>query len=226
MVLPDLSAITSWLTTLETILPLPIFVIIGSVLEELISPIPATLVLGLAGSYVALHGSNLPYLLLLIVLGTVGKTLAAWVTYWLGRLLGKFVVARWGKYLGYKTSDLDDVALRLKSKNVWGWIFALRALPLAPSAAVSIAAGILHLSQQKFTSATFLGYIIRNLLTAFAGYAGIDIFANWRTYSENPVYGIIAAIILTLVAIYFFLKAYRQYGTNVSTSKPRSKTNL
>lgn len=216
MVTPNLSAITDWLISLEHVLPLPIFVIIGSILEELISPIPATLILGVAGSFIALNNLSFYYLIVLTILATFGKTLAAWATYWLGRLLGEFVIVRWGKIVGLNIADVKSVNVKLKAKNTWGLIFAMRALPIAPSAAVSIAAGILHTKQRVFVSSTFFGYIIRNVLTALTGYAGIDIFANWKKYSDNPTYGIIAAIILTLLAIYFFIQAYKKY---YSTSK-------
>lgn len=199
------------LSSLGTTLPLPVFVIVGSVLEELISPIPATLVLGVAGSAVALGSLGVPYLLLLTFLATVGKSAAAWITYWLGRTLGEFVIEKWGKYFGVKVEDVHDVNLKLKTKNAWWLLFALRSLPIAPSAAVSIAAGIVRMRQRIFGSATFAGYLIRNLLIAFAGYGGPSFLKNWETYATDPRYGIVAAVLLTLLAVYFFIRGYQKY---------------
>lgn len=205
-----LTVFTDLLTSLGNALPLPVFVIVGSVLEELISPIPATLVLGVAGSFVALNSLGLPYLLILVVLATIGKTAAAWLTYWLGRTLGEFFIERWGKWFGVKVGDVHDVNLKLKT-NTWWLLFAMRSLPLAPSAAVSIAAGIVRTRQRIFGTATFAGYIIRNLLIAFAGYGGLDLYANWKDYANNQTYGIIAAILLTFLAIYFFVRGFQKY---------------
>lgn len=199
------------LSSLGTTLPLPVFVIVGSILEELISPIPATLVLGVAGSAVALGSLGVPFLLLLTVLATVGKSGAAWLTYWLGRSLGEFVIERWGKYFGINVKDVHDVNLKLRTKNAWWLLFALRSLPIAPSAAVSIASGIVRMRQRVFGSATFAGYLIRNLLIAFVGYGGPDFLKNWEKYATDPWYGIVAAILLTLLAIYFFIKGYQKY---------------
>lgn len=214
-----LTFFTNLLSNLGTVLPLPVFVIVGSVLEELISPIPATLVLGVAGSFVALNSLGLPYLILLVLLATVGKTGAAWLTYWLGRTLGEFVIERWGKWFGVKVKDVHDVNLKLKT-NTWWLLFAMRSLPLAPSAAVSIAAGIVRTRQRIFGSATFAGYVIRNLLIAMAGYGGLDLYANWRDYANNQTYGIVAAILLTFLAIYFFIHGFRKYYSS-NSSQPQ-----
>ncbi|KKU88905.1 MAG: hypothetical protein UY18_C0007G0003 [Microgenomates group bacterium GW2011_GWF2_47_9] len=204
-----LNTFTSLVVSLETVLPLPFFVIIGSVLEELISPIPATLVLGVVGSYIAATTGNIPYLIVLITLATLGKTIAAWMTYWLGRLMGRFVIVKWGRFFGVKIEDIDKTNQKLKKHNAWALTFAMRALPIAPSAAVSIAGGILHLNQKVFLSSTFFGYIIRNGLTALLGYAGIDIFSNWENYSTNPLYAIFTILLLSILAIYWLIKTFK-----------------
>jgi membrane protein DedA with SNARE-associated domain len=178
-------------------------------LEELISPIPATLVLGLAGSLIALKGTGLLYLGFLTLLGTAGKTFAAYLTYWLGRLLGRYVLTHFGHLFGVKESDITDTNRRFKKGHSWSLIFALRALPLAPSAAVSLSAGILHLGQRSFVSATFVGYIFRNALTAWFGYVGLDLFANWQKYLENPLYLVLIVLTLLGLALYLAVKTFR-----------------
>lgn len=195
--------ISGSLISLQQVLPLPIFVIVGSVIEELISPIPATLILGVAGSVVAFQGTGIIYLTILVVLATFGKTLAAWATYWAGRLLGRIVVKKWGYILGINLDHLEAASHEMKHhKNAWKWLFIARALPLAPSAAVSIAAGMLYIHQRVFLTSTFLGYIIRNVLTAATGYFGLDVVLNWEEHLQDPWVLILVIILACVIALY------------------------
>lgn len=211
----DLVAFTTdLLTYLENSFPLPVFVFVGSILEELISPIPATLVLGFAGSLIALKGTGLLYLGLLTLLGTAGKTLAAYLTYWLGRLLGRFVLIHFGHLFGVNEDSLTETNRRLQKGSTWSIIFALRALPLAPSAAVSLSAGILRINQQSFLSSTFVGYIFRNALTAYLGYIGLDLFQNWQHYLENPLHLILIILIFLALSFYLAVKTFRNHKSS------------
>lgn len=188
---------------MQQVLPMPIFVIVGSIIEELVSPIPATLILGVAGSVVAFQGTGIIYLTLLTILATAGKTLAAYLTYWAGRLLGRLVVKKWGYILGISLEHLETASREIKHhKNSWGWIFAMRGLPLAPSAAVSIAAGMLYINQRVFLTSTFLGYIIRNVLTAATGYFGLDVILNWEEHLKDPWVLILVIILACVIALY------------------------
>ena len=199
----SLQSISDSLIAMQQVLPLPVFVIIGSVIEELISPIPATLILGVAGSVVAFQGTGIIYLTILTVLATAGKTLAAWATYWAGRLLGRLVVKKWGYILGISLEHLETASHEMKHhKNAWKWIFAMRALPIAPSAAVSIAAGMLYIHQRVFLTSTFLGYIIRNVLTAATGYWGLDVILNWDEHIKDPWVLILFIVLACVIALY------------------------
>lgn len=195
--------ISDGLISLQQVLPLPIFVFVGSVIEELISPIPATLILGVAGSVVAFQGTGIIYLTILTLLATIGKTLAAWATYWAGRLLGRIVIKKWGYILGISLEHLETASHEMRHhKNAWGWIFAMRALPIAPSAAVSIAGGMLYVHQRVFLTSTFLGYIIRNVLTASTGYFGLDVVLNWEEHLQDPWVLILVIILACVIALY------------------------
>lgn len=199
----SISIISDKLISLQQVLPLPIFVIVGSVIEELISPIPATLILGVAGSVVAFQGTGIIYLTILIILATAGKTLAAWATYWAGRLLGRIVVKKWGYILGINLDHLEQASHEMKHhKSAWKWIFLMRALPIAPSAAVSIAAGMLYIHQRVFLTATFLGYIIRNVLTAATGYWGLDVILNWDEHVQDPWIIVLFILLACVIALY------------------------
>lgn len=207
----NLDGITNYLTTLAHTLPLPLFVIIGSVVEEIISPIPATLILGLAGGLVATNGNGVLYLSGLTLLATIGKTLAAWVTYWAGRLLGKIVIKKWGYVLGISYEQLIETSHEIrKHKGSWKWIFAMRALPIAPSGAVSIAAGIIYTHQRVFLTATFLGYIVRNVLTAATGYFGLDVILNWDEHVSDPVVLILFIALAAVIGLYIATLRYNQ----------------
>jgi len=212
-----LATLTDNLISLSHSLPLPLFVLLGSVAEEIISPIPATLILGLAGSVVALKSAGLLYLLFLTLLATLGKTLAAWATYWAGRLVGRLVVKRWGHLLGINFDELIATSKKLeKHKGSWKWIFLARALPIAPSGAISIACGIIYTHQRVFLTATFLGYIVRNLLTAATGYFGLDLILNWDEHVSNPLTLILFVILAAVIGFYIVTLRYNKPGAKSS----------
>ena len=108
-----------WLATLEhwvkyyaLHVPLEVFVFVGSFLEEVISPIPAALIMGTAGSLALMKGETLWYLLLLAALGNLGKTLGAWLYYLLGDKLEDAFIHKATKWFGVRHEDLENIGKR------------------------------------------------------------------------------------------------------------------
>ena len=86
----------------------------------------------------------------------------------------------------------------------------MRALPIAPSGAVSIAAGIIYTHQRVFLTATFLGYIVRNVLTAATGYFGLDVILNWDEHVSDPVVLILFIALAAVIGLYIATLRYNQ----------------
>jgi membrane protein DedA with SNARE-associated domain len=165
----------NWLKEIAASWPLELFVVIGSVLEEIIAPIPAPLVMSLAGYIASERGHGWVYFALLALIGAFGKTLASYALYVLGDKAEDVVVNRWGKLLGLERQKLDH-ATALMNKGWWdkALLVFLRAVPLIPTFIVSIACGVLKVPMRTFLWTTVAGSFVRNVAMIWLGVAGTE----------------------------------------------------
>ena len=220
-------------------LPLPGFVLIGSFLEEVVAPIPASFIMVTAG----LSGQQQRYTLLgfavLLTLASIGKTLASIVLYVIGDKAENVVVGKYGKYF-----DLDhEKVLRFGALLSKGWwddavLLFLRAVPIFPTFFVSIVCGALRVNKKTFVVTTLLGSMFRNAGYLLLGIYGITSARNARTLvEENPVLFavLLLAIALSAAATYWLYavvqqkmlayKEKRQVKENGTTEISKVKTN-
>ncbi len=167
-------SVIAWLEQIAQAVPLPIFVMVGGIIEEIIAPIPSPLVSTLAGSITSAQQLGIPYLLWICALATLAKTLGAWLFYVLGDKLEDVAVPRLGKYIGVKHEDLEHFGEHFK--GTWKdelILLVLRSIPVMPSTPISLLCGILKINLRTFFVATYVGFYIRNLTFMLLGYTGL-----------------------------------------------------
>lgn len=195
-------------------LPLEGFVFIGSFLEEVISPIPSALIMGVAGSVALMRDEALWYLLLLALVGNIGKTLGAWIYYFLGDKLEDLFIPKATKWFGIRHEDLENIGKRFVGHH-WkdgGVLFLLRIFPPFPTTPVSIAAGIIKMDIRVFLLATYAGNFFKDLLYLYIGYAGIaKLHTLWRRIDDVKVI-VDVAVIIAILALLFVLYTERGRG--------------
>lgn len=150
-------------------------VFIGVIIESVIVPIPSPLVIMGAGFILIspdlnAKGALIPILFLIVLPGSIGSTLGAYIGYGIGFLGGKPLVDRWKGFLGFGWEEVDSLQRRLRGDQVKATIFLLRAIPIFPLSLISAAAGFIRLSLRPFTLWTFYGSIPRCLLLAYLGW--------------------------------------------------------
>lgn len=160
---------------LAGVLPTELFVAIGAFIEELIAPIPSPLVMTLGGSLAATQGKALTYLGLLALLGAVGKTFGAWLIYLIADRFEDFVMTKLGRFVGVSHREVEIIGKHLNK----GWrddaiLFLLRAVPIMPTAPVSIVCGLIKLNLRTYIVSTFLGTLVRNIFYLYLGYTSVD----------------------------------------------------
>lgn len=178
-----LEIILNQIESLARSMPLELFVILGALIEEIIAPIPSPVVMVLAGSLAHTQNYNLWYLLELAALGALGKTFGSWLIYLLADKLEDIVVGRFGKFIGVTHKEIESIGKKLDGS--WKdnfFLFLARALPIIPSAPVSIACGAIKLNLKTFITSTYLGNLVRNLLYLYMGYAG---FENYKQITNG-----------------------------------------
>ncbi len=196
------ASVISWLEGIAQSVPLPIFVMVGGVVEEIIAPIPSPLVSTLAGSITATQQLGIPYLLFICLLATFTKTLSAYVFYFIGDKLEDLAVPRFGKYIGVSHAELEYFGKKFTGTRKDDFILAvIRAIPVMPSTPVSLLCGILKINLVTFFAATFVGFYVRNLCFMLIGYTGLNAAESLMTGLDSAEKVLQIVIVAGVVAL-------------------------
>lgn len=200
---------TDWLqhlfTTYASMVPIEILVFIASFVEEVIPPIPAFPLTILAGSVAGIQGYTLVGLLLVAIVGALGKTIGAVIVYLATKRIENVVIEKYGKYLKITEADLTQFGARLGNGKMDYFILTtLRAIPIIPSVLTTVGSAIIHVPLHLYTICTFIGTIIRYSLYLYAGYIGNNVLQELLAKLETGTLGNIL-IVLTFFAILGFI---------------------
>lgn len=193
----------------------PFGVFLGSIIEEVIAPIPSTLVI-MGTSFVVLKGAVIApdtviTLFLSVVLpASLGVTLGSLVIYALAYYLGKELIDRWGRYLGVSWKNIEKAQEKFEeSRNDEILLFIVRALPIIPSVAINVFSGFVRYDLKKFLAITFLGTLVRAFILGFLGWqfgSFYQVVATEISYLEE----IGLAVIVIALVIYFVRERYKK----------------
>ncbi len=213
-----------WLEQLGQSVPLPLFVMVGGIVEEILAPIPSPLVSTLAGSIAATQQLGVPYLLWICVLATIAKTLGAWLFYVLGDKLEDLAVPRFGKYIGVRHQDLENFGSRFH--GTWKddvVLLLLRSIPVMPSTPISLVCGVLKIRLRTFLVATTIGFYIRNLTFMLIGYTGLSAATSLMNGIDTAETVLKAVIVLGVGGIIAWLYWKRKTGNPSQWLKGRDR---
>lgn len=167
--------IITWLETLATQIPLPLFTIIGGFIEEVLAPIPSPFVMMLAGSIGKSQNFTIPALIGIAAIGAVGKSLGAWLLYVIGDKAEDFALGKFGKFIGISQKDVESIGSYFKGgAKDWIIMIIMRAIPIMPTSPLSLIAGVIKIDLKAYLLGGFIGTIIRNFFFIYIGYLGLD----------------------------------------------------
>lgn len=215
-------AVIAWLEQMAQAVPLPLFVMVGGIIEEIIAPIPSPLVSTLAGSITSAQELGIPYLLMICALSTAAKTAGAWIFYFLGDKLEDLAVPRFGKYIGVKHEELEHFSDRFS--GTWKDDFTLlllRSIPVMPSTPVSLICGILKIRLRTFLVSTFFGFYLRNLFFMILGYSGLHAMESLMSGIDTAETFFKIVIIGGVVLVLGWMYYQRQTGRAVHWFKKK-----
>ncbi|MGD9129192.1 MAG: VTT domain-containing protein [Candidatus Woesebacteria bacterium] len=167
--------ITNFLENLAQQIPLTVFAFIGSLVDEIIAFIPSPLVPIIAGTMAYSQGYPFMYLFLFAFTGTLGKTLASYLTYWISdKLEDVITTSKLGKILGLEKHELEKYGRYFdgtyKDEVI---MIILRSLPFVPTLPVSVMAGLIKIKSTSFIFTTFVGTYIRFMFFLIVAYEGV-----------------------------------------------------
>jgi membrane protein DedA with SNARE-associated domain len=151
-------------------------VFLASIIEEIIAPIPSTLVI-MGSSFLILKGypfavdSILRLLIYVVLPASAGVTVGSLFVYAIGYFLGSPFIKRWGKYMGVSWEDIEKAEGRFSSGHNDNLIlFTLRAIPVVPSVAISIFCGFIRYRLRDYLIFTLLGSLVRGFILGILGW--------------------------------------------------------
>ncbi len=199
--------IIEYLHSISQTVPLPIFVSVGAAIEEIIAPIPSPLVMTLAGSLSAASGSHWLTLVYLAIIGSLAKTVASYIVYIVSDKAEDLVLGKFGKFLGVTHKEVEKLGSQLSG----GWkddlvMLALRAIPIIPTAPVSIISGLLKINLVTFFWTTAVGYAIRNYFYLYLGASSAYALEslNEGLGSVEKIGYLIIFVLLVVLTIFFY----------------------
>lgn len=216
--------VTDFLRELSHTLPLTWFILIGSFIEEVVSPIPSALITTIVGSIAQAKEKGLFFILALSFVGSLGKTTASLLFYIAADKLEDVFIKKIGPIFGITHEDVESVGKRLtKDWRDDAVVFSLRAIPFAPTAVVSVVCGLIKMNSRSFLLMTFLGYSVRILFLLMIAYLGVDLLQSLN----SPVLAtlsLIGGFVATILVTSYLIKASRQQRKTGITHDERKRT--
>jgi membrane protein DedA with SNARE-associated domain len=147
-----------------------------TVAEAACIPFPSEVTVGFAG-YLASTGRL--DLAVVIVLATAGETVGALIAYTVGRVGGRPLVDRFGRYILLTHSDLDRAEHWFDTKGEWS-VLVGRVVPLV-RAFIGLPAGIAEMKLPRFAVLTLIGSLVWIGTLASVGY---ELGGEWHKVSH------------------------------------------
>lgn len=190
-------------------------VFLGSVLEEIIPPIPSTLT-QLSYGAVLFEGAHLSWnligsaILLVGIPAAAGVLVGSFPFYIAAYLLGKPFIDRFGKWLGVSWNAVEDLEAQFH-KNHWDDLIfiGLRATPIIPSIVLAVGAGVLRLPVRTYIIGTLIGTFIRaSIMGSIGAMIGSQLGSLAETIDKLGLIGsgVLAVTIIISVVYYFSRK--------------------
>lgn len=206
--------VIAWLEHLAGSVPLPLFVTIGGMVEEIIAPVPSPLVSTLAGSIAQSQHWSIWGLLVICALDTCTKTLGATVFYVIGDKLEDLAVPRFGKWIGVGHEEVEQFGERFSGTWKDGLMLAaLRAIPVMPSTPLSLACGIIKIRKRVFIAASYAGFYVRNFFFMFLAYIGIEAmesFLHGADTAETIIKMLMVTAVIVLLGYLYWRRGQRK----------------
>ena len=196
-----------------TQLPLELSVFLLSILEEIIVPIPAPVLLFTAGSLVHDKNGSLIYLFWIAIIAALGKTIGTWGLYLIANKAEHFIFSKNANVFGVSAKQIDGI--KKYFNGTWRdsmFLFALRAIPFVPTAHVSAFCGLISFKLREFFVASFLGLLFRQFFFLYLGYQGKQVYEAFNSTYGNleSVVGLVIVVAMGVLVFYWLLKKKKE----------------
>ena len=189
-------------------------IVLFGVLEAMCIPISSELTFLLGGA-IASGGvagtSQHPSLALVIILGTLAELVGSFISYYVGRVGGKPLVHRWGRYILVTEGDVARAERFLVGRGVWALPVA-RMLPFVRAFA-SIVAGFVEIPPVRFGVLSASGTLVYVVVLSSIGYS---LGGEWSKINHSlslATYVLVAVVVVAVIGFVIYrLREFRREG--------------
>jgi membrane protein DedA with SNARE-associated domain len=199
-------------------------IILFGVLEAMCIPISSELTFLLGGAVASggIPGTHQhPSLLLVIVLGTLAELVGSYVSYYVGRVGGKPLVRRWGRYVLVTEGDVARAERFLVGRGVWALPVA-RMLPFVRAFA-SIVAGFVDIPPVRFGILSFIGTLVYVVVLSSIGYSLGGEWSKVNHSLSTASYIVVAVVVVAIIG--FVIYRLREFRKERAADATRSGEN-
>ncbi|HEY3734519.1 MAG TPA: DedA family protein [Streptosporangiaceae bacterium] len=177
--------------------------ILFAFIEAACIPIPSEITFGFAGVLAYQGHLNLA---LVIILGTLAELAGSYVSYAVGRMGGRPLVEKLGRYLLITRADLDRAERFATGKGSWA-VPVGRALPFVRTF-MSLVAGFIDFPAVRFGLLSLLGTAVYSTAIASIGYG---VGSTWNSIEHKIAdASYVIAIVVVLAIVAFFVHRLRE----------------
>lgn len=199
-----------WLINWASHVPLEIFALVGSLIEEIIAPIPSPLVMATAGTIAQAQNKTLSYLFLISGISALSKTFGCWFFYVVADKAEDIFSRKLGKFFGFSHKDVEKIGKHFDGTKKDDLILILlRAFPIMPSTPVSVACGFIKLNMRTYLQSTVIGSFFRSFTFLYLGFSGLEVYRSLLEGIDN-VQSIVNIFIAVVLVVFFGLLYYKR----------------
>jgi membrane protein DedA with SNARE-associated domain len=178
--------------------------IIFAFLEAACIPISSEITFGFAGVLAYQGHLNLA---LVIIIGSLAELGGSYTSYFIGRIGGRPLVHRVGRYVLVTESDINRAERFLVGRGAWA-VPVARMLPFV-RAFTSIVAGLVQMPAVRFGILSLIGTVIYAAVLSSIGYG---VGSAWQSVSHSlAVAGYIIFALVVVAIVVFIVYRWRQF---------------
>ena len=184
-------------------------------LEAACIPISSEITFGFAGVLAYQGHLNLA---LVIIIGSLAELAGSYTSYAVGRIGGKPLVRRLGRYVLVTESDIDRAERFLTGRGAWA-VPVGRMLPFV-RAFTSIVAGLVRIPAARFGVLSLIGTVVYAAALSSIGYG---LGSAWQSVSHGlTIVGYILFALLVIAIVGFVVYRWRQFRREARSGGPGS----
>ena len=158
-------------------------------------------------------------LALVIIIGTLAELGGSYLSYFVGRLGGRPVVDRFGRYVLVTRADVDRAERFFAGRGAWV-VPVGRALPFI-RAFTSLVAGLIEMPAVEFGLLSLLGTVFYVTVMSLIGYEAGSAWHSVSHYFSIGGYVIVAGVVLALAG--FVAYRLREFRKESARNQPDPK---